>query len=153
MTPTACYVSVAGLLDSSRGAPFDGLSTTSCWSSAVLGSCLWLWYLGLSLCLGSLNACQRLSGLQTAWTNSRRFCPRATAIPSCCCTSLRVLVIFPRLRAYACSPVFAPSHLSSRILIWTLSHSEHYDIFLYTLSAPRILRARVLVLCFFGPCI
>ena len=62
MTPTACYVSVAGLLGSSRGAPFDGLSTTSCWSSAVLGCCLCLWYLGLSLCLGSLNACQRLFG-------------------------------------------------------------------------------------------
>ena len=65
---------------------------------------------------------QRLSGLRAAWMNSWRFCPCATV------TLLKTAVISPCALAspsgcWSFSLVFARYHLSSRVLIRTVSGS------------------------------
>ena len=107
--------------------------------------------------------CRSISGLSTLVNACLVFEPRgqtlgvsvparATAIPSwsllppgvsCSSPSSRIRVL-TRLRMF--SLVFPRSHLDA------LPLRALHGMFFYALSAPRILRVRVLVLCFFGPC-
>ena len=106
--------------------------------------------------------CRSVSGLSTVvWSSSgvdellaflslcHCYSPQDCGhIPLRSCLSLRVLVVLTRLRTL--SLVFTCSHPDGlRVSPW-----QHFTVcFFYSLPAPRVLCAGVLVLCFFGPCI